>query len=66
MNEPWAKDQDYTRYTLWFIFACIIYSIIGFSWGAIVGMIPDLRDFIFVAVALQKICCVHYNCGAKR
>lgn len=46
MSEPWAKDQEYTRYTLWFIFACIIYSIIGFSWGAIVGMIPALRDFI--------------------
>ncbi|MEJ2553780.1 MAG: cbb3-type cytochrome c oxidase subunit I [Gammaproteobacteria bacterium] len=46
MSEPWVQDEDYTRYTMWFIFACIIYSIIGFSWGAVVGMIPPLRAFI--------------------
>lgn len=45
MNEPW-QEKDYTHYTLLFVFACIIYSIIGFSWGVIVGMLPDLRAFI--------------------
>jgi len=46
MNEPWAEDKDYTRYTLWFIYACIIYSIIGFSWGALMGGIADFRHFV--------------------
>lgn len=46
VKEAWASNQEYTRYTLWFVYACITYSIIGFSWGAVVGMIPPLRDFI--------------------
>ncbi|MEO5702464.1 MAG: cbb3-type cytochrome c oxidase subunit I [Gammaproteobacteria bacterium] len=46
MSKPESHDRTYRRYILWFIYACIVYSIIGFSWGAIVGMIPDLRDFI--------------------
>jgi cytochrome c oxidase cbb3-type subunit 1 len=46
MNEPWAEDKEYTRYTLWFIYACIIYSIIGFSWGALMGGIADFRHFV--------------------
>lgn len=46
MNKLESHDRTYRRYILWFIYACIVYSIIGFSWGAIVGMIPDLRDFI--------------------
>lgn len=45
-NEPWAQDVEYTRYTLWFIYACIIYSIIGFSWGALMGGIADFRHFV--------------------
>jgi cytochrome c oxidase cbb3-type subunit 1 len=45
-NEPWAHDKEYTKYTLWFIYACIIYSIIGFSWGALMGGIPAFRDFV--------------------
>jgi len=46
MNEPWAEDKDYTRYNLWFIYACIIYSIIGFSWGALMGGIAPFRHFV--------------------
>lgn len=45
MNEPW-DDKNYTRYTLWFIYACIIYSIIGFSWGALMGGIAPFRHFV--------------------
>ncbi len=45
MNEPW-ENKEYTRYTLWFIYACIIYSIIGFSWGALMGGIADFRHFV--------------------
>jgi len=44
--EPWVQDREYVKYTLWFVFACIIYSIIGFSWGAIVGAFPAIRDFV--------------------
>ncbi len=45
MNE-WETNQDYTRYTLWFVYACVIYSIIGFSWGALMGGIADFRHFV--------------------
>ncbi len=47
-NEPWLHQSEieYRRYTLWFFYACVIYSLIGFSWGVVVGMLPDLRDFI--------------------
>ena len=47
-NEPWihAHEVDYTQYILWFFYACVIYSLIGFSWGVIVGMLPELREFI--------------------
>ncbi|MDX1251967.1 MAG: cbb3-type cytochrome c oxidase subunit I [Gammaproteobacteria bacterium] len=47
-NEPWKHENEieYRRYTLWFFYACIIYSLIGFSWGVIVGMLPDVREFI--------------------
>ncbi len=44
--EPWVTDKEYTRYILLFVYACIIYSIIGFSWGALMGGIPDIRQFI--------------------
>ncbi len=43
--QPW-EDREYVRYTLWFVFACIIYSIIGFSWGALMGGIADFRHFV--------------------
>lgn len=46
MAEPWLEDKDYTRFTLWFVYACIIYSIIGFSWGALMGGIADFRHFV--------------------
>lgn len=45
-NEPWATDKEYTKYTLWFIYACIIYSIIGFSWGALMGGLPAFRGIV--------------------
>jgi cytochrome c oxidase cbb3-type subunit 1 len=42
-----ASDrEDYTRYTLWFIYLCIVYSIIGFLWGALMGGIKPFRDFV--------------------
>jgi cytochrome c oxidase cbb3-type subunit 1 len=40
------KNQDFTRYTLWFVYGCVIYAIIGFSWGALMGGIPAFRNFI--------------------
>jgi len=43
---PWATDVEYRRYTLWFVYACIIYSLIGFSWGALMGGISDFRHFV--------------------
>lgn len=46
VNEPWAQDKVYTRYMLWFVYACIIYSIIGFSWGALMGGIAEFRYFV--------------------
>jgi len=45
-GQPWAKDKLYVRYTLWFVYCCIIYSIIGFSWGALMGGIADFRHFV--------------------
>ncbi len=47
-NNAWVHPQemDYRRYTLWFIYACIIYSIIGFSWGALMGGIAEFRYFV--------------------
>lgn len=41
-----SQQKDFTRYTLWFVYACIIYSIIGFSWGAIMGGVPAFRHFV--------------------
>lgn len=47
MSEPaWETDREFVRYTLWFVFACIIYSIIGFSWGALMGGVADFRHFV--------------------
>lgn len=45
-DEPWVHDKEYTRYTLWFVYACVIYSIIGFSWGALMGGLEDFRYFV--------------------
>lgn len=46
IEENASKSSDFTRYTLWFVYACIIYSIIGFSWGALMGGIPAFRHFV--------------------
>jgi cytochrome c oxidase cbb3-type subunit 1 len=45
-DSPWETDKVYTKYTLWFIYACIIYSIIGFTWGALMGGIAEFRYFV--------------------
>ncbi len=45
-TETMFDNQDLTRYTLWFIYSCIIYSIIGFSWGSLMGGIPEFRHFV--------------------
>lgn len=41
-----AEHKEFTRYILLFVYACIIYSIIGFSWGAIMGGVPAFRHFV--------------------
>jgi cytochrome c oxidase cbb3-type subunit 1 len=46
VEQPWQTDQVYIKYTLWFVFACIIYSIIGFTWGALMGGIAEFRHFV--------------------
>jgi cytochrome c oxidase cbb3-type subunit 1 len=40
------EAPDYTRYTILFVYACITYAIIGFSWGAIMGGIPAFRLYV--------------------
>lgn len=47
-NNKWQhpQEKDYRRYTLWFVYACIMYSIIGFSWGAMMGGIAEFRHFV--------------------
>lgn len=45
-TESQSGEREYTRYTLLFIYACIIYSIIGFSWGALMGGIAEFRHFV--------------------
>lgn len=46
MNEPWVQDKEYVRYTLLFVFACIVYALIGFSWGALMGGLSEFRHFV--------------------
>src|SRR3569833_876625 len=47
-EQPWLhpSEKEYRRYTLWFIYACIIYSLIGFSWGALMGGIAVFCYFV--------------------
>lgn len=45
-DEPWVEDKEYTKYILWFVYACVIYSLIGFSWGALMGGLADFRHFV--------------------
>lgn len=54
-----AEKEDFTRYTLWFVFACIIYSIIGFGWGALMGGIPSWRNFVDYSAYGHKIVLAH-------
>jgi cbb3-type cytochrome oxidase subunit 1 len=41
-----SENKEFTRYILLFVYACIIYSIIGFSWGAVMGGVPAFRHFV--------------------
>ena len=41
-----SENKEFKRYILLFVYACIIYSIIGFSWGAIMGGVPAFRHFV--------------------
>lgn len=43
---PKINDPEYTTFTLLFVYACITYAIIGFSWGALMGGIPAFRMFV--------------------
>ena len=43
---PWEADKSYTQYTLMFIYACVIYSFIGFTWGAVMGGVEHFRHFV--------------------
>ncbi len=54
-----AEREDFTRYTLWFVFACIIYSVIGFSWGAVMGGVKAFRTFVDYSVYGHKIVLAH-------
>ncbi|MBU6467517.1 MAG: cbb3-type cytochrome c oxidase subunit I [Betaproteobacteria bacterium] len=49
----------YTHYTLLFVYACVTYAIIGFSWGAIMGGIPALRNFVDYAPHGKLILLAH-------
>lgn len=46
LNEPWVKDREFVKYTLWFVYCCVIYAMIGFSWGALMGGIHEFRHFV--------------------
>jgi cbb3-type cytochrome oxidase subunit 1 len=54
-----AEQEDFTRYTLWFVFCCVVYSIIGFGWGALMGGIPAWRNFVDYSVYGHKIVLAH-------
>ena len=48
LKESWCHEKElvYRKYILWFVYACIIYSLIGFSWGALMGGISEFRHFV--------------------
>ncbi len=56
---PAINDIEYTRYTLLFVYACIVYAIIGFSWGAIMGGIPAFRMYVDTAPHGKLILLAH-------
>jgi len=45
---PWEHEDEetYRHFILLFVYACVIYSLIGFSWGAIMGGISEFRHFV--------------------
>src|SRR3569623_157435 len=47
-EQPWLhpSEKEYRRYTQWFIYACIIYRLIGFSRGALMGGIAEFRYIV--------------------
>jgi len=53
------ENPEYTRYTMLFIYACITYAIIGFSWGALMGGIPMFRLFVDTAPHGKLILLAH-------
>ena len=53
------SDSEYTRMTLLFVYACIVYAIIGFSWGAVMGGVPVLRMFVDTAPHGKLILLAH-------
>ena len=53
------NHPEYTRYTLLFVYACITYAIIGFSWGAIMGGFPLLRMYVDTAPHGRLILLAH-------
>ncbi len=52
-------DREYTHLTLLFVYACIVYAIIGFSWGAVMGGVPVLRMFVDTAPHGKLILLAH-------
>jgi cytochrome c oxidase cbb3-type subunit 1 len=56
---PAINDREYTTFTLLFVYACISYAIIGFSWGALMGGIPAFRMFVDTAPHGRLILLAH-------
>ncbi len=56
---PDISNREYTTYTLLFVYACITYAIIGFSWGALMGGIPAFRMFVDTAPHGRLILLAH-------
>jgi cbb3-type cytochrome oxidase subunit 1 len=54
-----AEQEDFTRYTLWFVLCCVLYSIIGFGWGALMGGIKGFREFVDYSPYGHKIVLAH-------
>lgn len=54
-----AQAAEFKKYILWFVYACIIYSIVGFSWGAIMGGIPAYRHFVDLSAHGKLITLAH-------
>ncbi len=58
-SHPGIAAPEYTTYTLLFVYACITYAIIGFSWGALMGGIPAFRMFVDTAPHGRLILLAH-------